>query len=642
VSVVALLVQFIVAPRLMRVVGIGGALAILPLGLTLGTVGMLVMPGLAAGVLLRGADQSLKHSIDKTGRELLFVPVSLEKKKRVKVFLDLFVDQGAQGIGGALLLLFTAGLGLSVLELSYVMFGLLAVWGGLAVQARRSYVDQFRRKLRHQESYVRDDPDPGTDDDADDDIPSDLNALLKSLCSHNEAQALWALEKLEDSDQTVPVDALLCLMDHPAAAVREGALRVFRVRDIDADGVAQAAAEALTDPDPDVQLAAARYLYCQTTSNHLQRLQEGLQHDDVRIQAAAVGLIASEGGKDELRLITEPMLRRLMDLEGDAGEDARTHVARVLGVLDRPYRNDLLRRLLRDESMQVQRAAIAAAGSTEERAFVHLLIDRLQVDGLREDARQALVAYGRRILGTLHDHLVDTQVPPRVRKEIPSILAGEPCQLGVTVLENSLDRVPLPVRHAAVRALSKLHAAGDFTFDNEKVEAVVRDEAEHYAALGQILQLQLRTQSRDEVDVDVLRAFREESLERIFRLLGLRYDQRDIYDAYLGITSNDESLRSSAVEFVDNLVDYSTSRYLLPLLDDPTGTQAVEAGRRHFDRRIRRWSEADEYLQAADDPRLPALLDGDAAAVPDVPGDGAPNATPEEVSTSAEPSQGAR
>jgi ATP/ADP translocase len=42
VSVVALLVQFVVAPRLMRVVGIGGALSVLPGMLALGSLGMLV------------------------------------------------------------------------------------------------------------------------------------------------------------------------------------------------------------------------------------------------------------------------------------------------------------------------------------------------------------------------------------------------------------------------------------------------------------------------------------------------------------------------------------------------------------------------------------------------------------------------
>ena len=640
VSLVALFVQFVVAPRLMKVVGIGGALSILPLALGVGTVGMLIVPGLAAGVLLRGADQSLKHSIDKTGREILFVPVSLEKKKRVKVFLDLFVDQGAQGLGGVLLLLFTAVLGLSAQSMSWVVLGLLIVWGCLAFGARTSYVEQFRRKLRDQKSGDDGEQPSG---DADDEISANLDQLLTSLCSHNETEALRALEQLETSGTTVPVDALLCLLEHPVAAVRESAIRVLRVRDVNADGVPETVVESLTDPDPDVQLEAARYLYCNETANRCERLQEALQHDDVRIQAAAVGLIASEGGEQEQRMVTEPMLRRLMDIGGEAGEDARTHVARLLGVLDRPYRNELLHDLLRDDSMQVQRAAVEAAGETEHRSFVYPLVMRLKNDAVHREARQALVQYGRRILGTLHDFLVDRTVDLRIRKEIPAILADQPCQLAVVVLEDSLGKVPIPVRHAAIRALSTLHAMDTYEFDFERVEETLHDEAEHFAALGQILHLRLRTgdASHPHVDPDLLKDLREESLERIFRLLGLRYDQRDIYDAYLGITSADEALRSSAVEFVDNLVEYSISKFLLPLLDDPQGRQATEAGPNHFDHDIRRWDDAAAYLQKADDPRLTAMLEsgtGRPAVLTDgadAAGDGQPASVSPDVDGSA-------
>ncbi len=626
VSLVALVVQFFLAPRLMKVVGIGGALSILPAGLALGTVGMILMPGLVAGVLLRGTDQALKHSIDKTGRELLYVPLSIERKKRVKVFVDLFVDQGAQGIGGLLLLGLTMGIGLDVRGLAVVTAGLLAVWGLLAYRARLSYVDQFRRKLRQQSRSAA----PGQGREAEDGeaqhrertadsddaaLEHDLDELLKSLCSHSETEALRALEELEtDERMTVPVDALRCLLDHPSAAVRAQAIRVFRVREVNNQG--ESVAQQLTDPDPDVQLEAARYLYCNVTDDRHERLQKALSYDDLRIQAAAVGLIAEEGGPQEYRLITENLLRRLMDADGEIGEDARTHVARILGVLERDYTEELLHALLHDPSLQVQRAAVEAAGKTGNRAFVPFLLRRLGTDATRSPAQRALVRYGRRVLGTLYDHLVDRSVALDVRRNIPAILSEHTCQMAATVLTRSLPDVPVPVRHAVARALSRLHADGSYRFDETIIEEAIREEARHYAALGQILHLVRRTEPA-EASPDVLQSFREESLERIFRLLGLRYDQRDIYDAYLGITSDDPALRASAVEFVDNLVDYSTSKYLLPLLDDETGRQAVAEGRSLFDLSLRSRQQAAEYLEAVDDPRLSTAVFEDAASPPE-------------------------
>jgi ATP/ADP translocase len=646
VSLVALVVQFVVAPRLMRILGIGGALSMLPAGLALGTLGMIAMPGLVAGVLLRGTDQSLKHSVDKTGRELLFVPVSLQKKKRVKVFIDLFVDQGAQGLGGALLLLFTVGLGFGVWHLGFVMLGLIALWGGLVYRARRSYVDQFRVKLRQQAAADRasrgakDAPESEASEGKASELSTDLDEMLRSLCSHNETRALHALERLQDSDMRVPVDLLKCLMRHPSPAVRAEVLRTFRLRRV--DGVVEEVIEKLTDTDPDVQLEAARYLYCQHTGNRRAKLQEALSHEDVRIQAAAVGLIAEEGGPHEYRLVTEAHLRRLLEVPGDEGEDARTHVARMLGVLDRSYRRDLLMELLHDDSLQVQRAAIQAAGRSGERAFVFLLLERLEHEALEKEARHALAAYGRRIQGTLFDYMTDDRVPLSVRKQIPSILSDQPCQMAVTVLERSLGRVPLPVRHSAIRALSRLHESGSYRFDADVIDSILREEAEHYAALGQILHLRLRTEGNapDGITANILQRFRSESLERLFRLLGLRYDQRDIYNAYLGITSDDDALRSSAVEFVDNLVGYQTSKYILPLLDDPDGRQATAAGPRLFEHRIRRWAQARSYLESTDDPRLHVLLDskGDEAnrLAPVMPpaGDGHPERSTPDMTAS--------
>ncbi len=596
VSLVALVVQFLIAPRLIRVLGIGGALSILPIALAGGAAAMLVVPGLLAGIALRGADQTLKHSIDKTGRELLFVPVSLQKKKRVKVFVDLFVDQGAQGIAGALLLLLTAGIGLGAGELSGVVLFLLAVWGGVAYLARKSYVNEFRKRLRKQEAlHETNDEEPQ--------VSESLDELLMSLCSRSERETLAALDQLSESNQTVPVDALVCLLDHYSATVRARAIEVLRIRTV--EGVGSDVVEALTDPDPDVQLEAARYLYCQS-GKHIQRLKEALAHDDVRIRAAAVGLIAEEGGPDTFRLITESTLRELMEVPGVAGEDARTHVARVLGVLNRPYRIELLQALLQDESEQVVKAAIAAAGRSGERAFVYPLLVRLCDETYGEAAQQALSQFGQRVLGTLYDVLVDDRVPLEIRRRIPGILTSQEHDLVVTVLVAALDEVPIPVRHEIVRSLSKLHASGHGSLSSKTVGGVLEEEIRHYAALGQILHMMTRT-NRDaigEMKRERLREARSASLERTFRLLGLQFDQRDVYDAYLGLTSDNELLRSSAVEFVDNVVDYSTSRMLLPLLDDPRGEQAVETGAEMFDLNLRTPTEARSYLADTSDPTI--------------------------------------
>lgn len=606
VSLAALIVQFAIAPYLLRVFGIGGALSFLPAMLAIGTLGLLVAPGLVAATLLRGSEQSLKHSIDRTGRELLFVPVELERKKRAKVFIDLFMDQGMQGFGGLVLVICTMGVGLDVYELSFVVLVLIGGWATLAYRARHSYTDQFRRQLREQN-----DIDTDRDDDTEQALPEALSRLIDALCSRGEQATRAALDELEAGAATVPVVALRHVLDHQSPEVRAQAIRVLRKRAV--AGLSETVASYLRDLDPDVQLEAARYLYRHLDGDRHDLLERGLTHEDARVRSATVALIAKEGGPAEQSLVDEEVLRDLIEMEGPGATERRVQVARLLGVMNGTYRNELLRRLLRDDDPDVVRQAMASAGKTGDRAFVFLLLRRLPDPAFKAEARAALATYGIRIIGMLYDHLIDEAVDLAIRCQIPYILAVQPRREAAQVLLLSIDSVPVPVRHAVVQALSRLQAQDqDFEFAASAIERAFRVEARHYAALGQIVHLQRKKPlERDGASArhptGGLTALRDESLERVFRLLGLRFDQRDIYDAYLGITSDDPMLRSSAVEFVDNLVDWRTSRLIVPFLDDPSGVQAVTLGPQRHDVRLQSWPRALRYLLKVDDPRLNVL-----------------------------------
>jgi ATP/ADP translocase/HEAT repeat protein len=607
VSLIAFFLQVFLAPRLIRMLGVGGALALLPLTLALGAAGLLAVGGLWAATALRGADQSLKHSIDKTGRELLFVPIDLEKKKRVKVFVDLFFDQGMQGVGGLLLLGLTMGLGLSVQGLSVVVAGLLAAWLGLVVLARSSYINQFRTLLQQEEQSEDERAEPAP-------RPMSFDEVRQSLGSRSAGEVVHGLERLEhactgeprEKPGALPVEALQRLLDHRVPEVRRRALRVLR--QAGADGLAEAVAVHLEDADPGVRLEAARYLYRSFESGRKLFLRQGLEHDDLRIRAAAVGLIAKDGGPEERALLTKPLLEDLVTHEdGEAAEEARLEGARALGVVDWPGRDALLIDLMDDPSPEVADRAVKSAGQTGDRAFVAPLLEQLQEEGREEEeARRSLAAFGTRILGTLYDHLADPQTPERLRRRIPSVLSDGGTQAAVDVLFLSRGRVPVPVWHQVVCALSRLRAERDLDagsqrlhFPEKAVREAVWEEAARLTALGQVLRARKRTSapSAQAVPVETLRAARHRSLERLCRLLGLRYPQDDLHNAYRGLTSKDATLRSGAVEFLDNLLDWELGRDLLPLLNDPEGRRAAADGPTLFDQdELTDWTKALHYL----------------------------------------------
>jgi len=128
---------------------------------------------------------------------------------------------------------------------------------------------------------------------------------------------------------------------------------------------------------------------------------------------------------------------------------------------------------------------LPAAGRTGDRSFVYPLVQRLGEDAFEAPARQALGAFDPPVLGTLYDYLVDAQIDERTRCRIPPTFVEQSGPFAVTILVRGLRKVCVPVRHAITRALSKLHKTVDAAAsDPDELDAVIEQEAEHYAALA--------------------------------------------------------------------------------------------------------------------------------------------------------------
>jgi ATP:ADP antiporter, AAA family len=69
-------------------------------------------------------------------------------------------------------------------------------------------------------------------------------------------------------------------------------------------------------------------------------------------------------------------------------------------------------------------------------------------------------------------------------------------------------------------------------------------------------------------------------LERLFRLLGLRYPPKSIYSAYLAVQRHSHEEATAAIEFLDNVLTRDLKRVLLPLLEAPENV--LEHGRDLF------------------------------------------------------------
>lgn len=603
VSIVALLLQLFLSSKFIERRGVGGAVTMLPVILLLGSVGLFIWTGLAAAVLLRGADQSLKHSLDRTGRELLFIPVEMNLKKRTKVFIDLFVDNGAQGFAGALLLLLTFQLHFSVQQLSLVVIGLIIFWIILTVWVQRSYINEFRESVEKQVNKRQYESQAGVRD------PS-REEIIRNLQSRDEGTVLESLRSLEEHHdlQDIPIRLLERLLGHPNPAIRRRCLQLFRTHDI--QGYIEEIARFIEDPDVDVRLEAARYIYHFYDSGKYEGdwqdiLREGLRHQDVKIRTATLGLITKDGGSQEQALITTDLLDEALEYRGEGEKELRIETARAISVVYNQSRTHILKALLDDTYPEVVKRAIISAGETGDRKFIYKLLDYLDSDQYKKTAQRGLSLYGERILGTLFDYLTDDRVALSKRLQIPRVLYLNGSQVALDVLQMALNNSDIPVRHQIIKALNRIRQRiKSPVFDKKQLKEYVREETKRYALLKQSHLVLKASDHRREL----LEGINEEiarSFENIFRLLGLIYNPNDIYNVYKGIRSEKNALISESIEFLDNLIEWEVKKYLMPLFESLLSDQN-EYG--PFEHEIETAGEALNYLAGLRHPTLHQLL----------------------------------
>jgi AAA family ATP:ADP antiporter len=236
------------------------------------------------------------------------------------------------------------------------------------------------------------------------------------------------------------------------------------------------------------------------------------------------------------------------------------------------------------------------------------MVQRLRDVRVRGVAIEALAAYGPAICGTLGDFLADNAAPLAVRKEIPRILRLIPHQRSVDILLSALYNPNATIRHAALRALNRLReSAPQLHYADELVAVQIHQEARQYCELNAALAPFRAGQDGSRAATLLARTINErlrQTLERLFRLLGLRYPPREIYSAYLGICQHSGEMHTAALDFLDNVLERDLKRVLLPLLDAPG--HVLETGRHLFGIEVKTAETAIRDLIRSGDPWLVA------------------------------------
>ncbi|MGH9720237.1 MAG: Npt1/Npt2 family nucleotide transporter, partial [Bryobacteraceae bacterium] len=522
--------QFFLTSLVVRHLGVGGTLRIMPVVIGVAAGVVMFVPRLAAASALRLSEAATRYSFNRTGMELLYLPLPADLKKRTKAFVDIFMDRFGRGVGAMVLMGYTALVeknpkNPNLTKVSALILAISILWILLSSLVSREYLATIRKRLESRRLDLE-----GARITV---AGAETVALLeKAIAQGTPRQAAYALGLLGDVpgyDFTPHVETLA---RHERSECRIKAYEVAEAARY--GGLVDLTARALETPG------------------------------DAREQHAALAYLLAVSPE---RPITADWVRQAMS-DGNAWR--RSLAAHAIG-LHAQDTCGALHRLLDDRDVLVASAACRAAGRIGDRIYFEQIVRRLGDPAVRGTAIESLAMYGARVCGSLADILADSNAPLAVRRQIPRVLRLIRDQRSVEVLIGSLATADPAIRTAVVKALNRLReSAPQLQLPALPINRQIRSEAlECFVLRAQLAPLRAAAGARtaSALLARTLETRAQQSMERLFRLLGLEYSPNEIYNAYLALQSGKHERIAAAHDYLDGLLEREIKRLVLPLVD---------------------------------------------------------------------------
>jgi AAA family ATP:ADP antiporter len=558
-GVAASLVQFFVTSRVLEKAGILAGLSVLPGAILMGVMTWFITPiAVVATSLMRAAENIFRYTINDTTVQVLYVPVPAFKRGRAKAFIDGVLKPMSIGSTGLALLAGTTIATSRELAESVIWLdiALLLAWFAALWRVRKSYVGALLQALQSRSLDM-----DATSDLVDDDAKRVLRTRLQS---GSPQQIVHVLELLRDVsvDWT---DELMALLNHEAPSIRRAALeqleRSHRVE-------ARAAVESLIDdPSPEVRAAAVR-AYCALDRRGRVAAIDRLGEANLEVRVAAIVALAQHGDFDSMSRAG----RTLELLVQSPRETEREAAADIIGEVRWASFQGSVMKLMNDRSVRVRRAAILAAGRLGSPEALLPLVYKLAHDDTAGATIQALIRLQPAADSVLRKVLGNAQEDLRIRRRIPAVLMASGSEAALaTLVDQTRSRDP-ELRSACARSAARLRERNpSWPVDEVAVHAVLSNEIEAARADEELSAAVARHQSRAHPVCRLLARSLRDRLNRRIRILGdlltVLAPGAGIRTVWTGLRSKTVSVRSHAIELLDNLLEDPELRRVLPLVE---------------------------------------------------------------------------
>jgi ATP/ADP translocase/HEAT repeat protein len=579
--------------------GVGIAVFMLPVVMLVTNSAVAVAWGLWTAVIAKGADATFRYSAERTGREILYMPVPEELKLRAKAWIDVAFEKGVGKASSALLILALVSI-MDYRRVAFVAVGLAFVGLMVAYLVRKEYVTTLRRSIEGRFASLE-----GVF--ASISGASTLPVIREALTGPDPRRAAFALELVEragpgDAAELAP--ELHELAGHSSPEIRRKAVSLLA--DIPQTVDRETVWDRLHDVDERVRREAVRTLVMAAGDRVEGVCSELLEIDDADVRAATLDCLAGgDVSHERIEGVVRPFLEaRLAYLESPETE-RRVELASAAGLMPaHPEVPAALQRLLADDEPVVVRSALASAARTGDPRFLPAMIDALGSPATRTTARAGLERLGEMALYVLVDRLTDVAADPRVRRQIPRVLAGIPSQVTVEALIHSYDLKETGQRldDRTLRALVRLRRRhSGLRFDRTSILRLLKREVDAAARYAEAWS-SVATLDDERPSVRLLRRALQEAQEErrasAFRWLGLVYPPEGMYRSRLAIGSGDQRSRANAIEWLETTVGHELFRRLQPLVEParPVADAAASGGADPAGPLRRLWDDEDHWI----------------------------------------------
>jgi AAA family ATP:ADP antiporter len=536
--VFAFFLSILMTSNLFKRFGVRISLLLYPIVLLLCFSGVGVLVSLFMAIIIKGSDKSLAYTINRSARELLFIPVSPDLKYKAIVFIDMFVDRFSKGIGAVLLMIILL-FGIQdykeiIRVVSLVSVGLIFGWIVLTLRASREYVDSIKMKL----PPVKMRADQMVENELDLDY---MKLIFDTLESKDRSSDLYAMHVFELMKKGKFSPELRQLLTARSEETGPFLLTAF----FEAD---QSSLMRMDDPDNEDEL---------------------LKKEIHNIMSL-----------DVYEKVINSYIDNVLSDKSEDTETARMEIAKGIGFLDPD--SPLVEKLegfLRDESSEVRKLAIESASKLGKRQHVPALFQSLSDPLTQGDAVAALEKYGARITGILSDYLGDPEENNELRKAAASILAhvgnkeaGDFIMWELAKDKNEMDR-------ELIDALDRIRSENpEIEFSEKTIRKKVRQKINSYYDLF-IESVEIESKGGKENICAVKSHELILSMMDIFKLLGLIYPYEDMVKAFQNIQTGTKDSVAYAVELLDNTLEKEIREAILPLVEDISQEERVKACR---------------------------------------------------------------